>query len=181
MTDGDDIEPDTKNWTWVLERPCLECGFDASTLDPTTVATLLRANAEAWVSLLSDPDPTVRVRPRPDKWSTLEYGCHVRDVCLIFGQRLALMMSQDDPLFDNWDQDATALTDGYDRQDPTVVAEQLAAAAESLALGFEAVSGEQWGRPGRRSDGSSFTVETFARYFIHDPVHHLYDVGVDLI
>ena len=22
----------------------------------------------------------------------------------------------------------------------------------------------------------AFTVETFARYFIHDPVHHLYDV-----
>jgi hypothetical protein len=21
-----------------------------------------------------------------------------------------------------------------------------------------------------------FTVETFGRYFIHDPVHHLYDV-----
>jgi hypothetical protein len=21
-----------------------------------------------------------------------------------------------------------------------------------------------------------FTVETFARYFMHDPVHHLYDV-----
>ena len=31
-------------------------------------------------------------------------------------------------------------------------------------------------RTGRRSDGAHFTVETFARYFIHDPVHHLYDV-----
>ena len=24
------IEPDTKDWTWVLERPCPECGFDAA-------------------------------------------------------------------------------------------------------------------------------------------------------
>ncbi|HEY5013683.1 MAG TPA: DinB family protein, partial [Acidimicrobiia bacterium] len=24
------ITPDTKDWTWVLERPCPECGFDAS-------------------------------------------------------------------------------------------------------------------------------------------------------
>ena len=23
------IVPDTKDWTWVLERPCDECGFDA--------------------------------------------------------------------------------------------------------------------------------------------------------
>jgi len=39
-----------------------------------------------------------------------------------------------------------------------------------------AVAGDQWARSGRRSDGASFTVETFARYFVHDPVHHLYDV-----
>jgi hypothetical protein len=29
---------------------------------------------------------------------------------------------------------------------------------------------------GARSDGAQFTVESFARYFIHDPIHHLYDV-----
>src|SRR4051794_791858 len=22
------VEPDTKDWTWVLDRPCPECGFD---------------------------------------------------------------------------------------------------------------------------------------------------------
>jgi len=30
--------------------------------------------------------------------------------------------------------------------------------------------------PGRRSDGAVFTVASFARYMVHDPVHHLYDV-----
>jgi hypothetical protein len=41
---------------------------------------------------------------------------------------------------------------------------------------FAGVTGGQWQRTGRRSDGASFTVETFTRYFIHDPVHHLHDV-----
>ena len=41
---------------------------------------------------------------------------------------------------------------------------------------FAAVSGDQWRRPGRRSDGAVFTVESFGRYLVHDPVHHLYDV-----
>ena len=41
---------------------------------------------------------------------------------------------------------------------------------------FGAVRGAEWDRPGRRGDGAVFTVETFARYFVHDPVHHLYDV-----
>jgi len=32
-------------------------------------------------------------------------------------------------------------------------------------------------RTGRRSDGAEFTVDTFARYFVHDPIHHLHDVA----
>ena len=27
------ITPDTKDWTWVLERPCPECGFEAAAHD----------------------------------------------------------------------------------------------------------------------------------------------------
>jgi hypothetical protein len=56
------------------------------------------------------------------------------------------------------------------------VARQLAAAADAIASRFAGVSGDQWSRSGRRSDGAAFTVETFGRYFVHDPVHHLYDV-----
>jgi hypothetical protein len=41
---------------------------------------------------------------------------------------------------------------------------------------FAAVRDRAWGRTGTRSDGARSTVESFARYFIHDPVHHLYDV-----
>ena len=25
------VEPDTKDWTWVLDQPCAECGYDAAT------------------------------------------------------------------------------------------------------------------------------------------------------
>jgi hypothetical protein len=86
------------------------------------------------------------------------------------------MLTEDDPLYPNWDQDETALDDQYFAQDPAVVADELVTAADALADHFAAVSGDEWLRPGRRSDGASFTVETFARYFIHDPVHHLHDV-----
>jgi hypothetical protein len=44
------------------------------------------------------------------------------------------------------------------------------------ADGFASVTGAQWERTGSRSDGAHFTVESFGRYFIHDPIHHLYDV-----
>jgi hypothetical protein len=57
------------------------------------------------------------------------------------------------------------------------VAEDLLAAAAALADSFDAVTGDQWSRTGLRSDGVHFTVDTFGRYFIHDPIHHLWDVG----
>jgi hypothetical protein len=168
------IVPDTKNWTWVLERPCPDCGFDASTVDPTAMGAALRGNSREWSVLLAHP--AVRTRPSPSQWSGLEYGCHVRDVFRLFDERLRLMLAQDDPQFANWDQDRTALDDHYDEQDPLTVVRQLEQAAEALAARFDGLQPEQWQRTGTRSDGAQFTIDSFGRYLLHDPVHHVYDV-----
>lgn len=170
------ITPDTKDWTWVLHRECPECGFDAAAAAREDVGGLLLENAARWHSLLRSPGDH-SARPRPGKWSPLEYAAHVRDTCRIYLHRLGLMLEQDDPLFPNWDQDATAVAERYGEQDPAVVADELLSAARDLAAAFSAVEGEQWLRRGRRGDGASFTVDTFSRYFVHDPIHHWWDVS----
>jgi hypothetical protein len=167
------IIPDTKDWTWVLQRPCPECGFDTQGFPAEAVSGMIMANAAAWQPVL---EGDARTRPQPAKWSPLEYACHVRDVFRLYDQRLELMLSQDDPQFPNWDQDETAVADRYGEQDPAEVAAALRQAAFAIAGRFETVTGDQWRRTGSRSDGARFTVETFARYLVHDPVHHLYDV-----
>ena len=168
------IVPDTKNWTWVLERPCPECGFDASTVEFRSVPAITRRNALEWMPVLERPD--VRQRPDDGTWSPLEYAAHTRDVFRVFAGRLRLMLESDDPAFENWDQDATAMADRYGEQDPAVVAAELRDAADTLADAFERVPDSALDRTGRRSDGSVFTVLTLARYYVHDPVHHLWDV-----
>jgi DinB superfamily len=170
-----EIVPDTKDWTWVLERPCPECGFDASTVSFDAVPDLVRENALEWEDVLAAPD--VDRRPRPDRWSPLEYACHVRDVFRIFDQRLILMLNEDGPRFANWDQDETAVTERYNEQDPATVSRELTVAAEQLANDFGAVRRDQLDRTGTRSDGARFTVESFARYLVHDPIHHIWDVS----
>lgn len=168
------ITPDTKNWTWVLERECPECGFDSSGVALPEIPDLLRANVRAWPAVLRRDD--VRMRPDDTTWSPLEYSAHVRDVFGIFRTRLDLMLAEDDPEFENWDQDATAVAEHYSEQDPATVATELVEAGLALADAFERVPPEAASRTGRRSDGSRFTVETLGRYLLHDPVHHLWDV-----
>ena len=134
------ITPDNKNWTWVLERPCPDCAFDAETIANRDIGMIIRDVASQWEVVLFHPQ--VRQRPLPNVWSPLEYGCHVRD-----------------------------------RQDPHTVRRELATSGDMLADRFDAVSGSEWRRVGFRSDGAQFTVESFGRYLLHDPIHHLWDVA----
>jgi hypothetical protein len=171
------IVRDTKNWTWVIEHPCPDCGFDAADYPDAAIAAAIRDNAASWPAVLVRP--TVRVRPNDSTWSPLEYSAHVRDVLRVYRERLRLMVDTDDPLYPNWDQDETAVAENYNEQDPAAVSGELAEAAADLAAAFGELEPDQWRRPGRRSDGAGFTVSSLAKYMTHDLVHHRWDVGAE--
>ncbi len=159
----------------MLERPCPDCGFDSGALTADELPGTVREVAAVLAGVLGAGEAT-RERPRADVWSPLEYGCHVRDVVRRGDARTRLMVTTDDPLFENWDQDATAVEDAYGEQDPSRVAAELVEAAERLAAGYASLAPGDWDRAGRRSDGARFTVLSFGRYVAHDLVHHVHDV-----
>ncbi len=105
------IEPDVKDWTWVLDDNCDECGLDTRSISGRDVPALVRDNVAVWPGVLARPDAAQR--PDDSTWSPLEYACHVRDVYRLFATRLNLMLTQDDPLFANWDQDEAAVAERY--------------------------------------------------------------------
>jgi len=167
--------PDTKDWSWVVRRPCPECGLDASAIARADIPAMLTANAAGWqLPLTASGDHAAR--PAPERWSTLEYACHVRDLLVLCDERLNLMLTRDDPTFANWDQDAAAATGRYGELVPAEVAKEITDAAGLAAGRFAGLAGDQWLREGRRSDGPQFTVETYGRHLVHEAVHHLYDV-----
>ena len=172
---GMSITPDTKDWTWVLGQPCPECGFDPAAQGLADLPRLVHDTAMTWSEVLARGD--AGERPAPDVWSPLEYGCHVRDVHVLFGQRLRAMLDEDEPTFANWDQDATAVESDYGSQDAATVAVELIEAAGTVAGIYATVTDATKDRPGVRSNGDRFTVETLGSYHLHDVVHHLHDVA----
>jgi hypothetical protein len=171
-----EIVPDDKDWTWVLQERCAACGFDPAAVNRDELARLLEDAHDRFAAALQRAD--VRQRPEPATWSPLEYVCHVRDVNYVIAERATSMLMQDDPVFQNWDQDVTAVAHRYNEQDPGQVAAELRDAFGRASDVFSSVRSDQWQRPGRRSNGSVFTVETLGQYFLHDLVHHLHDLAV---
>ena len=86
------------------------------------------------------------------------------------------MLVENDPLFLNWDQDASAAEERYEQQDPIEVLADLSRQAAQLAGRLDGLTETDWARPGRRSDGAGFTVATISRYMVHDTIHHVWYV-----
>lgn len=172
--------PDDKNWTWVLDKECPECGFVASSFDRSELGGKIRTNVTNWRRVLEKGE-IIQQRPpttaeRGPIWSALEYGAHVRDVYEVYTGRLLAMLKASGATFADWDQDVTAMQKDYASEDPSKVMYTLAKNAGEIATIFDRLRTSEWSNTGLRSDGSHFTVESLGRYMLHDPVHHLWDV-----
>lgn len=176
LPDPGPATPDGTDWTWVLTRPCPDCGFDAAVIRDEDVAAVLADAKSRYAAVLGRAD--VRARPSAGVWSALEYACHVRDVCAVMSGRLAQILDARGDLvtFADWDQDAAAVQGQYWRCDPRVVEREVTDALGAASAAYGLPGGRQWGWPALRSNGSRFTAETLAQYFAHDVQHHLWDV-----
>lgn len=172
------ITPDTKDWTWVLERPCPECGFDAQGFPREQVGQMVRDNAAAWQPILARPDGLTS-RPTDDRWSALEYACHVRDVFSVQRGRVAQALAEDRPTYASMGREERVVNDRYNEQDPATVVDDLAANAEAMAAACAALTDEQWARRGLfpNPTPTERDLRWLARHTIHEGHHHLLDVG----
>lgn len=168
------VPPETKDWTWVLHERCPQCSLDAGVLTLSEIPMVIRTQVQVWPVVLLRRN--VAERPAPQVWSPLEYGAHTRDVLRLFQERLARMLTEEEPTLADWDPNEAALQGGYHDADPDTVAAEILTEAEKLATAVEAVPAGAAERRGLRSDGAAFTVTTLMQYLVHDLVHHLWDV-----
>lgn len=161
---------------------CETCGFAWDALAPGEVADGIRDAASALADLLVDHGPRALDRSAPERWSPLEYGCHVRDVLFNLRDRIVLALVEDDPHPHSMFGTPRVDLGLYGRDVPAVTARDLVAAgdlfARTLACLPEGAGRRTLFYPWPRA--ATRTVDWVAAQALHECRHHLDDVRVDL-
>ncbi len=161
---------------------CDGCGFDYELDRAEEAGGAIVDLAGQLAGELERADVDVRTRRRPDLWSPLEYGCHVRDVLLVQRERVLTARRVDTPSFDPMAREERVELDGYAEQDPRDVARQLRDAAAMFANVLARLRPDEWERtlmynypaPWQRS------LRWVAEHTEHELQHHLLDVREQL-
>ncbi|MGN6795563.1 MAG: DinB family protein [Streptosporangiaceae bacterium] len=158
--------------------PCDECGYDYESLGRTGILAVIPALAGEHRELLRGV-PAVRLtaHTRPGSWSPLEYGCHVRDMLRVQCERVRLAQVEQAPRFESMRRDERAIEEAYNEQDPHVVADELAAAADAFTQTMSALDEAGWARTGVYPWPSPEvrTMDWIGRRTVHELAHHLFD------
>ncbi|MFI6070711.1 DinB family protein [Actinoplanes sp. NPDC051343] len=155
---------------------CAECGFRYEETPPEEVGAAIVAGADDVAALLRGPG--VRLRPRPEVWSALEYACHLRDMLLVQRERVLLARREEQPVAVPMGRDERVEHEGYNEQEPADVARQLADAARLLANVLRRLPGEAWQltliytypEPAERP------LSWVAAHTLHEVRHHRMDI-----
>jgi hypothetical protein len=165
-----------------VER-CEECGFDYYLDGATGAGAAMTAGVAALAQTLTSGEPDLATRRRPELWSPLEYGCHLRDVLLVQRERALLARRSERPSLPPMGRDERVEHDGYAAQDPADVARQLVDAVKLFTNVLSRLGDDDWERtviynypaPQERS------LRWLAMHTLHEVRHHLLDVEGQLV
>ena len=157
---------------------CPGCGFvwDGVTLAQSVSG--VNDSVAPFVSVLEGAGEMATVRPRPDRWSIVEYAGHLRDVLLSLRERTILASVVDNPTGSPIYRDERVNLGFYSLDSVDDAADELAFASGLLSKTIAALP-EGFGT--RRLTyspvfGGEVTIEWVAAQAFHEASHHLLDV-----
>jgi hypothetical protein len=172
-----------EGWQWAKAQTerCPQCGHHPAAMDRATLGPTLIEQAGSWRTFLVEADDSVlRTNPAPGVFSPIQYAAHVRDIQRVYGDRIVLMLQEDDPVFPQFNPDENAWND-YNQLDRAALADDLDAQARRLAAILADLDPADWSRTMTRDGGGDgvyqFTVAGLASYAVHESHHHLLDAN----
>lgn len=160
-----------------------DCGFTFEAFDVGEAPVRVRAAAAAVASTLVGGGHDVRERPVPGRWSSLEYGAHIRDVLLTIRERLVLGLLEDNPAFASLYRDERVELGLYAEDTPEDIAEEVTAAAAMFSRLLSAIEPAsldrlvQYGNPVRVER----TLGWMGAQAVHETEHHLADMVANAV
>ena len=105
-------------------------------------------------------EDTLRWRPIPNKWSIKEIMCHLRDMeRLAYLARYRRMLTEQNPLLPNVDQDRLAFESDYINQDARNALDEFKWLRSETIQTLQAVPAEDWSRGGTHETDGPMTIE----------------------
>lgn len=121
----------------------------------------------------------LRLRSTPDRWSPLEYACHVRDVLLVQRERVLKALRGHGHEVLPMGRDERVVHDDYNAQQPANVALQVEQAALLFVDLLQRLSPSEWDLEVAYlfPEASSRSLRWVAVHTAHEVVHHLHDIN----
>lgn len=161
-----------------MTEECALCGFVYDLGQAELAGECIRKRITEVAAILRCRDVDVRSRTRPDVWSPLEYGCHLRDVLLVQRERVLAARRTDRPDCSPMGRDERVVHDGYAEQDPDDVARQLTDAAHMFGNVLDRLAADDWDRTVfyHYPDTREMSLRWVAVHTVHEVQHHLLDI-----
>lgn len=108
----------------------------------------------------------------PGKWNVRQLVCHLRDCELMFGVRWRLILSEERPTLQSFDQDLWADSANYAKQDAKAALATLVALRAGNLEMLKLASGKALDRVGHHAQYGPITIAQMARHLsAHDENH----------
>lgn len=120
-------------------------------------------------------EDTLRWRPIPNKWSIKEIMCHLRDMeRFAYLARYRRILTEDNPLMPNVDQDRIAIETDYINQDARAALEEFKRLRWETIQTLGGAPVEAWSRAGTHETEGPMTLEQLAiRQIKSNDLNHL--------
>ena len=159
------------------DHACAECGLFYPTLTIEAARAIIGSLPGAVDAVLEHAPPRdLRRRPRPDRWSALEYLVHLRDVCVTYTIRVHRARTEDRPVLEPMLNDLRARRFRYNDRSLAGVRDELTACAAGLGEEIDRLTPADGERTVTRLAGEHRTARWLVRQAAHEVTHHLGDI-----
>jgi hypothetical protein len=143
------------------------------TMEPL-VDELRNSATEVRDSVAGQSSDAMHYKPAPDQWSAHEIICHLVDVeRLVFRQRLARLLAEDNPHFPDIDHKKWPEEHQYARQDPERMLQQfLTERGETTELA-ESVAEEKWALQGNHEKRGPMSFADVVKHALDHTRRHV--------